>query len=51
MLPEVKVGDRLDEILVRLGFAKSKSEARRLIEQGAVKLSRVPSTMVRALAS
>lgn len=35
---EVKIGDRLDDAIVRIGFAKSKSEARRLIEQGAVRL-------------
>lgn len=44
MLPvlKVNVGDRLDEIMVRIGFAKSRSEARRLILQGAVRLGPVP---------
>lgn len=39
----VKIGDRLDGVLARIGFAKSKREARYLIEAGAVRLG--PVTM------
>lgn len=41
MLPtiEVKIGESLVDVLVRIGFAKSKREARYFITHGAVKLS------------
>lgn len=36
---KVEIGEPLAKVMVRIGFAKSKGEARRLIEQGAVYLS------------
>ena len=36
----VKLGTPLVDVIVELGHAKSKAEARRLIEQGAVKLTK-----------
>lgn len=43
MLPtvEVEIGESLVDVLVRIGFAKSKREARYFITHGAVKLARV----------
>jgi tyrosyl-tRNA synthetase len=39
---EIAEGIALVDILIACGFAKSKSEARRLIVQGAVRLSNMP---------
>jgi len=41
---ELDEGLELAAVLVAFGFAKSKSEARRLITQGAVTLSSIPTS-------
>jgi tyrosyl-tRNA synthetase len=40
---EIAGGVALVDVIVEIGFAKSKSEARRLITQGAVRLTNSPS--------
>ena len=51
-MPEVKVndGEKLVDLLLRIGVAKSKSEAKRLISQGGVKINNEKITDINAMA-